>query len=404
MRAPNRLLALVFVAFVSAMIVPADATASGSVSVAVFHEHLTPYGRWVVAGSAGNVWVPRVATGWAPYVDGQWAYTDYGWTWVSADPWGDVPCHYGAWAWVDPYGWVWTPGTVWAPAWVTWAYTDDYIGWAPVPPTFALSVTGYVGAPIVVAQSRYCFVPTRQFVGVPVATVRLPAQRNATIFPHAVMTTRYQVSGGIVRASGPPPSRIEQVTSRKVETVSIDRVKARPTTLADAGVSRGGSVRAALPAAERRSLDGKSASAGQPEVKAKTASGHGTAATTTSNHGTSHGSSGQPETHVAAKHGTAATTSPAPKAKAPKPAASPESHVAEKPGKAKAPKPVDSPKQKQVPPPAVVDHESPGKSGPSEETHVASHSTAPSAHGHPPQVQKAKPPEKKPQPPAEKPQ
>jgi len=248
-------------------------------------------------------------------------------------------------------------------------------------------------------------------VGVPVASVRLPAQRNATIFPNAVKTTRYAVSGGIVRASGPPPSQIERVTSKKVETVPIDRVKARPTTLADAGVSRG-SVRAALPAAERRSLDGKSAAAGQPEAKAKTASGHGTATTTST-----HGSSGQAETHVAEKPAPKAKApkpaasseshvaeKPAPKAKAPKPAASSESHVAEKPApKAKAPKPADSPKQKQPPPPAATDHESPGKSGTSE-THVASHSTAPSAHGRPPQGQKANPPEKKPQPPAEKPQ
>jgi len=68
---------------------------------------------------------------------------------------------------------------------VTWAYTDDYVGWAPVPPTFALSATGYFGAPVVVTATRYVFVPTRQFVGVPVATVRVPAQQGVTILPHA---------------------------------------------------------------------------------------------------------------------------------------------------------------------------------------------------------------------------
>ncbi len=104
------------------------------VSVSFFHERLAPHGRWIVAASLGDVWVPSgIAAGWAPYTDGEWTLTDYGWTWVSYDPWGDVPCHYGAWTWVDPYGWVWAPGTVWAPAWVTWAYTDDFVGWAPLP-------------------------------------------------------------------------------------------------------------------------------------------------------------------------------------------------------------------------------------------------------------------------------
>ncbi len=64
-----------------------------------FHDQLAPHGRWVAAGSYGNCWVPSgVAAGWEPYVDGQWVYSDYGWTWVSDDPWGDIPYHYGTWA------------------------------------------------------------------------------------------------------------------------------------------------------------------------------------------------------------------------------------------------------------------------------------------------------------------
>jgi hypothetical protein len=246
--------------------VPSAAPAAVAVSVSVFHDHLAPYGRWVVAGSYGSVWVPRVAAGWAPYVDGEWAYTDYGWTWVSYDPWGGDPCHYGSWAWVDSYGWVWTPGTVWAPAWVTWAYTDDYVGWAPIPPTFALSMTGYVGSPVVLATTRYCFVPTRQFVGVRVNSVRIPVERNAAIFSSAVKTTSFRVSGGVVRAAGPPTANIERVTAHKISPVSIDRVKTRPTTLAEAGIRSGSRVAVAAPAAEREHI-----AAAKPEAQTKQA-------------------------------------------------------------------------------------------------------------------------------------
>src|SRR5262245_11436704 len=179
----------------AALWVASVASASVAVSVSFFHDQLAPHGRWVVAGSYGSCWIPSgVAVGWEPYVDGQWVYSDYGWTWVSADPWGDIPYHYGTWAYADPYGWVWVPGTVWAPAWVTWAYTDDYVGWAPVPPSFALTATGYFGSPVVVTSTHYVFVPTRQFVGVPVASVRVPAQQAVAIVPHAVKTTRFDVS------------------------------------------------------------------------------------------------------------------------------------------------------------------------------------------------------------------
>src|SRR6516225_5953860 len=95
-------------AFAVAALWAASASAAVAVSVSYFHDQLAPHGRWVVAGSYGNCWVPSgVAAGWAPYTYGQWDYSDYGWTWASNDPWGDIPYHYGTWAWVDGYGWVW---------------------------------------------------------------------------------------------------------------------------------------------------------------------------------------------------------------------------------------------------------------------------------------------------------
>lgn len=252
MRIRPILVAAILLAGLFALAAPLCAQGSVSVSISVFHENLSPHGSWVVAGSYGNVWVPAgVAAGWAPYVDGQWVSTDYGWTWVSNDPWGDIPYHYGTWVWAEPYGWTWVPGTVWAPAWVTWAYTDDYIGWAPVPPTFALSVNGYRGRPIVVSETHYCFVPTRQFVGVNVSTVRLSLHQNNEIFRHATKVTRYKVSGGVVRTAGPPTSRIEKAMGHRIERVSIERAKTRPTTLAAGGMLKGKSLAVVAPARER---------------------------------------------------------------------------------------------------------------------------------------------------------
>jgi hypothetical protein len=420
MRRQRFMFAAVLAAALSLLGVPSSAHAAVAVSVSVFHDHLAPYGRWVAAGSYGNVWVPRVAAGWAPYVDGEWAYTDYGWTWVSYDPWGGDPCHYGSWAWVDPYGWVWTPGTVWAPAWVTWAYTADYVGWAPIPPTFALSVTGYAGSPVVLATTRYCFVPSRQFVGVRVASVRVPVERNAAIFSSAVKTTNFHVSGGVVRAAGPPTAEIEKVTAHKIAPVSIDRVKTRPTTLAQAGVGSGSRVAVAAPAAEREHI-----AAAKPEVvtkatksAAKEAAPKASAAKSEKAHAEAPKSAAaKPVPSHPAQHAEEKTTTaehheakPPTKAKA-KPA--PEKH--EEVAKKSAPKPVSKapaktevakksePKPATKPAPGKEPQaEPPAENRPTEETRVASHETrhAP-AHTQKPAPKPKAPPEPHPQPPKE---
>jgi Family of unknown function (DUF6600) len=255
---------------------PPAAHADVAVSVSFFHQQLTPYGRWVVAGSYGNCWVPGgVAASWSPYVAGQGLYTDYGWTWASNDPWGDIPYHYGTWAWVPPYGWVWVPGTVWAPAWVTWAYTDDFIGWAPVPPSFAFSVGGYVGGPVVVAQTRYVFVPSQQFVGVPVQSVRVAPQQNSVIFRRATKVTSFPVSNGIVRTAGLPAERVERATGHRIERVSIERARTQPTSVEHAGFQKAKTIPVVAPKRERaqaitaeRSV--KAEKPAKPETSAKT--------------------------------------------------------------------------------------------------------------------------------------
>jgi hypothetical protein len=85
-------------------------------------------GTWQNDDTYGNVWVPRVAPGWAPYQLGRWAWEDYyGWSWVSYDPWGWAPYHYGRW-YNGRFGWAWSPGAFggrhyWAPAYV------GFFGW-----------------------------------------------------------------------------------------------------------------------------------------------------------------------------------------------------------------------------------------------------------------------------------
>jgi uncharacterized membrane protein YgcG len=128
-----------------------------------FEAPLRSHGTWVSVGAYGRVWRPAVAAGWRPYYYGRWEWTSEGWLWVSDEPFGWAVYHYGRWA-HDPYhGWVWVPGYQWAPAWVSWRYSGDVIGWAPLAPGLSVYVTTY---PFV--DFWWTFVPTVRFVSYPV--------------------------------------------------------------------------------------------------------------------------------------------------------------------------------------------------------------------------------------------
>ncbi|MGD0745561.1 MAG: DUF6600 domain-containing protein, partial [Verrucomicrobiota bacterium] len=107
------------------------------VTVNYFYSSLAPYGAWVDVEGYGRCWRPTLVvynSGWQPYCDrGHWVYSDCGWYWASDYSWG-VTFHYGRWFHNSRLGWCWWPDTVWAPSWVTWRYSDDYCGWAPLPP------------------------------------------------------------------------------------------------------------------------------------------------------------------------------------------------------------------------------------------------------------------------------
>ena len=122
-------------------------------SAADFREPLMPYGGWVTVGRYGTCWRPTgVEVGWRPYCNGQWVWTDAGWYWESDEPWSWACYHYGYWVSDPYYGWIWVPGTEWAPAWVVWRESPDYIGWAPCGPGGA-----------VVSASFFVFVDVHRF-------------------------------------------------------------------------------------------------------------------------------------------------------------------------------------------------------------------------------------------------
>jgi hypothetical protein len=97
-------------------------------------DELSYWGQWFDLYPYGQVWRPTVVMEWRPYANGQWVWSDMGWTWLSYEPFGWATYHYGTWAYDFAWGWVWVPGYDWHPACVEWVVYDDYIAWAPLPP------------------------------------------------------------------------------------------------------------------------------------------------------------------------------------------------------------------------------------------------------------------------------
>ena len=203
------------------------------VSIDFFYDNLSG-GNWIDVEGYGYGWQPDLAVSdpnWRPYADGYWAYTDYGWTWISYEDFGWATYHYGRWANLGDYGWVWFPGTDldWGPAWVSWRTGGDYIGWAPLPPRGPGVV--YEGQPIGanvdvvydIGPEYYNFCDVR-FIGEPVLRDRIfPPVQNATYITNTVNVTNITVQNNVVYNYGPNYDVINQYSSRPIQRLTIER-------------------------------------------------------------------------------------------------------------------------------------------------------------------------------------
>src|SRR5271155_4847494 len=87
---------------------------------------LNPYGTW---SKIDGKWAYTPLDHLAPYTDGRWIYTEYGWDWKGRLPhsWGTE--HYGYWKRGENKVWSWYPGPYWLPEIVEIRATSTHIGW-----------------------------------------------------------------------------------------------------------------------------------------------------------------------------------------------------------------------------------------------------------------------------------
>ena len=162
------------------------------------YDYLAPFGSWISLDPYGYVWCPRhMGYRWRPYADGYWIWTDYGWTWISDFEWGWMPFHYGRWGWDDDCGWFWVPGSIWGPSWVTWRWSDLYLGWAPIPPGIDFRAgMDFDSLSRRIPPNFWVFIGGSHFLDRNVRRFVLPHERNSTIVGYTKAQNNFEFRDG----------------------------------------------------------------------------------------------------------------------------------------------------------------------------------------------------------------
>lgn len=177
-----------------------------------------PSTNLAVTSTAGTVPV------YAPYSNGQWVNTDAGWYFKAATPVEETVSHYGRWINSPTAGWLWVPGRVWAPAWVDWKQNDEYISWAPLPPSANL-INGTVSVPVI-NDNEYVIVQKKYFLEPDLYKNKSPNYDNGN---NVLISDMKHVEGiMIVDKSiinkGPDVNALQNMYGKNIELIKINPV------------------------------------------------------------------------------------------------------------------------------------------------------------------------------------
>jgi uncharacterized protein YraI len=218
-----------------------------------FYGRLAPYGDWIWL-EGQYVWVPEgVGPQWRPYTVGRWVYTDrYGWMWNSREPFGWATYHYGRWGFSRRVGWFWVPGSRWAPAWVSWRQSNDYLAWAPLPPTAdeGLGLSIRIGT---IPDYYWQVVPDRDFLSddLPDRIVRDKRRYDPILRETRPLGNVTIVNNNVVVNNVVNVTHIEQKTRKKVVVHKVERTKDERKSKGSGGKVEGAAIEVFQPAADQ---------------------------------------------------------------------------------------------------------------------------------------------------------
>jgi len=196
------------------------AEAAASVSINIFFQPLASHGIWVKHAKYRYVFCPKVDAKWRPYSHGHWIYLKgYGWYFASDEPFAWAVYHYGRWFHEARLGWCWVPGNAWAGAWVAWRRSNDFVGWAPLPPTregFVIDVDISSQEP---PQTDWIFIPPKRFLEPRLDVAVVFGDQQPDVFQKTQFLGPVVVQNNIVVNTKIDVNFIQQQTNTKVVVV-----------------------------------------------------------------------------------------------------------------------------------------------------------------------------------------
>jgi hypothetical protein len=191
------------------------------------YDYLAPFGNWVFLDPYGYVWIPRhMGYRWRPYSDGYWILTDDGWFWNANEEWGSIPFHYGRWGYDDDFGWFWVPGTVWGPAWVSWRWSDQYMGWAPLPPWVEFHAgMDFARLSFNIPSRFWIFLQALHFLERDMYRYILPYERNVTIINYTSIHNNFYFRNNRYINDGIGIDDMRRITRREVPRYRIRDIR-----------------------------------------------------------------------------------------------------------------------------------------------------------------------------------
>ena len=131
------------------------------------------------------------------------------------------------------------PDTVWGPSWVTWRYSDDYCGWAPLPPLavyregFGFFYNGLavgVGFDFGLNWNCFAFVPIGHFCDPHPRRYCVASAQVTQIYNHTTVINNFDVHNHNFVNHGIDPEHIAAVTRTPIHPISIRDTASRPDT------------------------------------------------------------------------------------------------------------------------------------------------------------------------------
>lgn len=203
---------IIFTVFILFMAIT-QTSASRKIGSEDFNRVLIRYGDWIELHNRVFVWHPTsVNRDWQPYSDGRWFWTEFGWFWDSYEPFGWITNHYGRWDFDDQFGWIWFPGYKWAPAWVEWRMSDNYIGWLPLSPNAVFDIEDgiYFSSASSLDFAFWSFIKLNHLRLGSLNDYFVKRNRTGSIYKYTESRTNYYLNNGIIICEGFLPEDISR--------------------------------------------------------------------------------------------------------------------------------------------------------------------------------------------------